>query len=279
MKTHKHSVLLVWLVILAGITSAAIWIGVPRAKSEAAADTTGSLKAAIQPTREISGTGESPAISFIDNPSPTCSRPAAGTDICYVNWNYLNVTASPGQYIISMTVMIDDKLRAYMGGFFQNSMYIPGNMLGEGFRVQCGPPGASGLINSGNTYSYAVRAKETGGLGAANYGSLTCPADILALASLTVSGPTNGLVGKVYSFNTSVLPITATLPITYTWLTTDQPVKVIVTDTQSTITYTWATEGNKSVLVSAENMNSSVSGLLEIGIITHYGLYLPLLRK
>jgi len=75
------------------------------------------------------------------------------------------------------------------------------------------------------------------------------------------------------------LPITATLPITYTWVTTGQPVKVIVTDTQSTITYTWTTEGKKSVLVSAENMNSSVSGLLEIGIISHYGLYLPLMRK
>jgi hypothetical protein len=38
--------------------------------------------------------------------------------------------------------------------------------------VACGPRSASGL---GKTYAYTLRARETGGLSAANYGSVACP--------------------------------------------------------------------------------------------------------
>ena len=55
------------------------------------------------PRQEVGGDVESPDISFIDNPSPTCYRPAGGTGACYIQWNYLNVTAGSGSYIISMT--------------------------------------------------------------------------------------------------------------------------------------------------------------------------------
>lgn len=115
---------------------------------------------------------EQPAISFIDNPSPTCYQPDASRNTCYIEWSYLYVTASTSQYIISMTVSIDGRLVAYHSGFFQTAMYIPDDMVGHGFTVACGPRTASGL---GNSYAYTVRARETGGLSAANYGSVTCP--------------------------------------------------------------------------------------------------------
>jgi hypothetical protein len=51
-------------------------------------------------------------------------------------------------------------------------MYIPSDMYGDGFQVMCGSPNTVGL---GNTYAYTLRARETGGLSAANYGSVTCP--------------------------------------------------------------------------------------------------------
>jgi hypothetical protein len=130
---------------------------------------------------EISRTVDSPAISFIDSPSPTCYRPAVGTGICYITWNNLNVTASSGQYIISMTVSIDNDLRAYFAGFFQTSMYIPGDMTAPGFKMTCGMPGSGFYANMGKSYSYAIRARETGGLSAANYGSVTCPADVVTV--------------------------------------------------------------------------------------------------
>jgi hypothetical protein len=78
-----------------------------------------------------------------------------------------------------MTVMIDDQIRDYHAGFFQTSMYIPGDMLGDGFRVTCGAPGSGGYANLGMAHSYTLRAKETGGLKAANYGSVYCPADVV----------------------------------------------------------------------------------------------------
>jgi hypothetical protein len=124
--------------------------------------------------REVQTNGEieQPAISFIDSPSATCSQPESSRNTCYIQWNYLYVTASTSQYIISLTVSIDNRLVAYHAGFFQTYMYIPNDMHGAGFKVACGPRQANGL---GNSYAYTLRARETGGLGAANYGSVTCP--------------------------------------------------------------------------------------------------------
>ena len=124
--------------------------------------------------REIQSAAEidQPTISFIDSPCATCSQPDASRNNCYIAWNYLYVTASASQYIISMTVSIDNRVVAYHSGFFQTSMYIPDDMVGHGFKVACGPRNANGL---GNSYAYTVRARETGGLSAANYGSVTCP--------------------------------------------------------------------------------------------------------
>jgi hypothetical protein len=129
-----------------------------------------------QPRREIEGDIESPTISFIDSPSATCRLPVPNTNACYIQWQYLYVTASPSQYIISMTVAIDNQIRAAHTGFFQTNMYIPADMVAPGYKVACGPPAdETGL---GNTYAYVIRARETGGLAAANYGSVTCPGDI-----------------------------------------------------------------------------------------------------
>jgi hypothetical protein len=130
-----------------------------------------------QPRREA----DSPAVSFIDSPSPTCYRPALGTGACYIQWEYLSVTAAAGANIISMTVSIDNELRAYHGGFFQTSMIIPAQMTASGYRVTCGLPGSGGLPDWGQNYSYQIRARDTAGLSAANSGSVRCPADTVTL--------------------------------------------------------------------------------------------------
>jgi len=131
---------------------------------------------ADQNRREVQTDGESPSISFIDSPGATCQRASVG--VCYLQWSYLSVSASTSQYIISMTLSIDGRIRAYHSGFFQTSMYISGDMLGPGFKVACGWRGASGAPGLGYSYNYVIRAAETGGLKAANYGTVTCPADV-----------------------------------------------------------------------------------------------------
>lgn len=132
---------------------------------------------AAPPHREVSGDVQAPAISFIDSPSATCSRPVAGTGACYIEWNYLYVTAAPSSYVISMTVSIDNRIRAYHTGFFQSSMYIPVEMTAPGYKVTCGRPGSGSNALWGKTYNYILRARDSAGLSATNYGSVTCPAD------------------------------------------------------------------------------------------------------
>jgi hypothetical protein len=78
-----------------------------------------------------------------------------------------------------MTLMIDGRLRAYHGGFFQTYMDIPGDLYAQGFKVTCGMPGSGGVPGLGKSYSYIIRAAETGGLKSANYGSVYCPADVV----------------------------------------------------------------------------------------------------
>ncbi|TFG72189.1 MAG: hypothetical protein E4H27_03125 [Anaerolineales bacterium] len=133
------------------------------------------------PQREGFADIQSPTISFIDSPSATCYNPVAGTGACYISWNYLYVTAASSQYVISMTVSIDNHIRAYHSGFFQTTMYIPYDMTAPGFLVTCGTKGSGGNPKLGNAYSYTIRARETSGLSAANYGSVTCPADTIKL--------------------------------------------------------------------------------------------------
>ena len=119
---------------------------------------------------------DAPAISFIDSQTPSCLLLDYQRDVCQVKFNYLYVTAASSQYIISMSVRIDDRIRAYYSGFFQTYMYVPADMNGKGFTVRCGLPGSGGNPYLGKGYSYTIRARETGGLGAANYGTVYCPA-------------------------------------------------------------------------------------------------------
>jgi len=119
---------------------------------------------------------EQPSISFIDSPSATCYQPDPAQDACYLNWYYLSVNGG-SNYMIAMTVTLNSVgTVAKTMGFFQTSMYVPYNMLGQGFKVACGAPGAAGEANLGNAYSYTIRARDSANLGSANYGTTYCPA-------------------------------------------------------------------------------------------------------
>jgi len=126
-----------------------------------------------------------PDIGFIDSPSATCYQPDPSRDVCFINWYYVSVNASP-DYMIGLWILLNPNLVSYTGGFFQTSMYVPYNMLGQGFRVACGPPVddttsiPNVTITHGNQYAYTIRAKDSANLASANYGSVTCPAFIPA---------------------------------------------------------------------------------------------------
>lgn len=119
-----------------------------------------------------------PDIGFIDSPTVLCYQPDANQDVCHLNWYYMAVDASPN-YIITMTVWVAPLgIVSRAHGFFQTSMYVPYGMLGDGFRVPCGDLGAGGNPALGNAYSYTIKARDSAGLGASNYGTAYCPAHL-----------------------------------------------------------------------------------------------------
>lgn len=133
------------------------------------------------PYPHISDEGQSPAISFIDSPSPSCINPNPGSGVCYIRWPQISVSAGSSQYIISMTVSLDNHIQAYVSGFFQTTMNIPSDLLGSGFKVTCGFPGSGGSPLFGKSYAYNIVARETGGLTAQSSGTIQCPADIVKI--------------------------------------------------------------------------------------------------
>lgn len=130
-------------------------------------------------TRQIlapeGNTPDQPLISFIESPTAACVQPNPAQDECFINWYYMAVDAAPN-YIITMTVKLNDfGYVAHYKGFFQTSMYTPYNMNPQGYQVACGAPGASGNPNWGQSYGYTIRSRDSSGLSAANYGSVSCP--------------------------------------------------------------------------------------------------------
>jgi hypothetical protein len=118
---------------------------------------------------------DQPQISFIDSPTVACVQSDPAKDECFINWYYMAVSADPN-YMITMTVGLNDfGFVARYNGFFQTSMYVPYNMNPQGYQVVCGAPGSSGDPNWGKSYGYTIRARDSAGLKAANYGSAYCP--------------------------------------------------------------------------------------------------------
>jgi hypothetical protein len=116
-----------------------------------------------------------PLIGFIDSPTAACVQPDYTKNVCYINWYYLSVGADPN-YMITMTVQLNDfGYVARYTGFFQTSMYVPYNMNPQGYKVACGAPGVSGIPGWGKAYAYTIRARDSAGLGSANYGTAVCP--------------------------------------------------------------------------------------------------------
>lgn len=118
---------------------------------------------------------QQPNISFIDSPSATCYQPDPSQNNCYISWYYMSVDAG-ANYMITMTAFLNDYGPvAHTQGFFQTSMYLPYNMLGQGFKVLCGAPGSGGDPQLGKSYAYTIRARDSANLGSANYGTVYCP--------------------------------------------------------------------------------------------------------
>jgi len=71
--------------------------------------------------------------------------------------------------------------------------------------------------------------------------------------AVTISGPSSGYVGSSYLFTATTEPITATVPITYTWQASGQSQIVHSADWTDTVTYTWNAIGEQMIELATNN--------------------------
>ena len=82
-----------------------------------------------------------------------CSRARRSSAGSSTSRYYLSVDAG-AHYMLTMTAFLNDfGPVAHTQGFFQTAMYLPYNMLGQGFKVACGSPGAGGNPQLGKAYA------------------------------------------------------------------------------------------------------------------------------
>jgi hypothetical protein len=87
----------------------------------------------------------------------------------------MEVSTGSTQSVVTMTVRIDDDLRANYQGYFQSVMRVPAAFHGNGFEVTCGEAGVDGVPGMGHAYDWTLRAADSAGNETSNQGTVTCP--------------------------------------------------------------------------------------------------------
>jgi N-acetylneuraminic acid mutarotase len=96
---------------------------------------------------------------------------------------------------------------------------------------------------------------------------------------VTISGPGEGMVNKSYSFTANVIPITTSLPLTYTWQASGQVPITYTAGLTDTISFTWDVTGTQVITVTANNQFGLVTDNQMIMITAPLNHYLPLVTK
>jgi hypothetical protein len=138
------------------------------------------------------------------------------------------------------------------------------------------------------TYTWDISGHKTLTVTATNAeGTFTDTHDIwigVRPTAVNLAGPLTGTVGVPTAFTASVVPLSATTPITYVWQVTGQGAGTFpltrVSGLSDTLSVTWTTSGTYSVSIAARNVAGAVTGGRTVAVQyappeRHY-LYLPL---
>jgi len=102
-----------------------------------------------------------------------------------------------------------------------------------------------------------------------------------ALSSVSIAGPTTGVLGRLHTFVATVAPLTATLPVTYTWRVSESASQQVFTRAggiSDTLIFTWGVTGTETITVTAANCGSIVSRTHTITL-EMAKIYLPLVTR
>jgi hypothetical protein len=106
-----------------------------------------------------------------------------------------------------------------------------------------------------------------------------CGQSDINLKNVALVGSTDGFVQVPYTFLANVQPVTATLPITYTWQATGQNMASHINDFRDDATFTWSQPGTKTITVTAQNKEGVFVQDIHSIFIDLRHLYLPVIAS
>jgi len=86
------------------------------------------------------------------------------------------------------------------------------------------------------------------------------------VAAVGIGGPTTGRTLNQVLFTADALPMTATLPISYTWQASEQTPVAGTGGLSSTVGFVWSTPGTKTITVTAQNVAGTASAIHQIAV-------------
>ena len=107
--------------------------------------------------------------------NPTCFQAPPASGSCSIQIGSLSATGSDPSFS-RVEVLVNGKLRVYMGGFFEFTAYLVYPMIPGGLVVACGRPNDSGLPNYGRAYLVTANAYMGDGTSSTDSLNVFCPA-------------------------------------------------------------------------------------------------------
>lgn len=101
---------------------------------------------------------------------------------------------------------------------------------------------------------------------------------VIPPVTVTISSAVTPTVGLSTTFKAQVLPLPASLPMTYTWVATGQMTVTHTAQVSDTVVYRWPESGPVTVTVSAQNAGGIVSNQRRFQVSALRRLYLPLIK-
>ena len=106
--------------------------------------------------------------------NPYCVQDVETAGSCLINLRYFYASTTDSSFS-HIEIAINDKVRARMSGFFENSAYLTSAMLGNGLKVACGGKNISGIPDMGRQYVVTLSGFATGSSPVVDSANVICP--------------------------------------------------------------------------------------------------------
>ena len=121
--------------------------------------------------------GAAPQLSTISlsMSNPSCVQVSTASGTCSLQIGYLSANGSDPSFS-RVEILVNGKLRLFMGGFFETGAYLSYAMQPKGLQVACGKPNDGGLPNYGKSYLVTANAYMADGSSTSISSTVYCPA-------------------------------------------------------------------------------------------------------